>query len=504
MLKLTKKGDKYWLFEDSEIGLFSPSKFTINLLNNVITIVYENGLKSKTYNVIDCEIYDLGSLVPFTTSSGDDFMAKLEELNCPCFQKNENIYIGGSGTWSDLTDFNSLTDATTPLSGTEEIPIVQSGVTKKVAVSEIGGGATLKVIAQNLTDSVAVTGTTSNTTVETYTIPANTFIVGDTIILKSRVIKTGVNGVVSQRPNIAGIEMFAQSSPATNLYHQIERQLIVKSETITEEIVLTSNASTSNGSFLSNQRINIDWSLPQTLTLNISNSHISDSSIVSFWQLLRIRKTDSLSGGGGGVSNHSELVLDDGTNPHGTTKTDVGLGNVDNTSDLNKPISTATQTALNDRLQWLVKDTTPTTAVTGTTSRTQIGSSILIPDNTFSTEDVMILDGYAVEKTAGIGTCQIQIWHNTSDTLTGATAIAVFSMANANVSAKMVRTFEISEGLLKCRINGTTNAISDIGALSFTPLSISFDPTIDNYFFTTVNLGNASDSVTRTQLLISK
>lgn len=34
-------------------------------------------------------------------------------------------------------------------------------------------------------------------------------------------------------------------------------------------------------------------------------------------------------------------------NPHGVTKAQVGLGNVDNTSDLNKPISTATQTALN-------------------------------------------------------------------------------------------------------------------------------------------------------------
>lgn len=38
-----------------------------------------------------------------------------------------------------------------------------------------------------------------------------------------------------------------------------------------------------------------------------------------------------------------------GTNPHGTTKADVGLGNVDNTSDLNKPISTAVQTALNGK-----------------------------------------------------------------------------------------------------------------------------------------------------------
>ena len=34
-------------------------------------------------------------------------------------------------------------------------------------------------------------------------------------------------------------------------------------------------------------------------------------------------------------------------NPHSVTKTQVGLGNVDNTSDANKPVSTAMQTALN-------------------------------------------------------------------------------------------------------------------------------------------------------------
>jgi hypothetical protein len=35
-----------------------------------------------------------------------------------------------------------------------------------------------------------------------------------------------------------------------------------------------------------------------------------------------------------------------GTNPHGTTKADVGLGNVDNTSDANKPVSTAQAAAI--------------------------------------------------------------------------------------------------------------------------------------------------------------
>lgn len=38
---------------------------------------------------------------------------------------------------------------------------------------------------------------------------------------------------------------------------------------------------------------------------------------------------------------------DSTTNPHNVTKTQVGLGNADNTSDANKPVSTAMQTALN-------------------------------------------------------------------------------------------------------------------------------------------------------------
>ena len=39
--------------------------------------------------------------------------------------------------------------------------------------------------------------------------------------------------------------------------------------------------------------------------------------------------------------------IEDLNNPHGVTKAQINLGNVDNTADLAKPISTATQTALN-------------------------------------------------------------------------------------------------------------------------------------------------------------
>lgn len=46
------------------------------------------------------------------------------------------------------------------------------------------------------------------------------------------------------------------------------------------------------------------------------------------------------------IGNH----LENFNNPHEVTKEQVGLGNVDNTSDADKPVSTAVQSALNNKL----------------------------------------------------------------------------------------------------------------------------------------------------------
>lgn len=52
-----------------------------------------------------------------------------------------------------------------------------------------------------------------------------------------------------------------------------------------------------------------------------------------------------------GTNTHPQIDahINNSANPHGVTATQVGLGNVDNTSDANKPISTATQTALDGK-----------------------------------------------------------------------------------------------------------------------------------------------------------
>lgn len=52
------------------------------------------------------------------------------------------------------------------------------------------------------------------------------------------------------------------------------------------------------------------------------------------------------------IDNLSTLTTHTGNkdNPHGVTKTHINLGNVDNTSDASKPISDATQTVLNGKV----------------------------------------------------------------------------------------------------------------------------------------------------------
>lgn len=77
----------------------------------------------------------------------------------------------------------------------------------------------------------------------------------------------------------------------------------------------------------------------------------------------------------GGAADWNTMANKPSTFPpsaHTHTKTEVGLGNVDNTSDLAKPISTATQTALNNKRDIVVL--APGAPVPG---GTRVGSVIL-------------------------------------------------------------------------------------------------------------------------------
>lgn len=76
-----------------------------------------------------------------------------------------------------------------------------------------------------------------------------------------------------------------------------------------------------------------------TITNDIYNHNVSNSAHQDIRNVLSQK------------ANQSDLTehIQDLSNPHEVTKTQVGLGNVDNTSDLDKPISSATQNALNQK-----------------------------------------------------------------------------------------------------------------------------------------------------------
>lgn len=147
----------------------------------------------------------------------------------------------------------------------------------------------------------------------------------------------------------------------------------------------------------------------------------------------------------GDATNAADLVAhtSNTSNPHATTKAQVGLGNADNTSDADKPISTATQTALNAK---------EPTITAGTTSQYYRG------DKTFQT-----LDKSAV----GLGNVD-----NTSDAnkpVSSAQATAIGAKQDTLVSGTNIKTINGNS------ILGSGNlAISAVVNQAFRTFSTSF------------------------------
>lgn len=102
------------------------------------------------------------------------------------------------------------------------------------------------------------------------------------------------------------------------------------------------------------------------------------------------------------LANH----VADQENPHAVTKAQVGLGNCDNTSDLDKPISTATQAALNTKQDNLVS---------GTNIKTVNGNSILGSGDI----DFKTLSGQELSGTGDISVKQITDINGVSQSIFG-------------------------------------------------------------------------------------
>lgn len=87
-------------------------------------------------------------------------------------------------------------------------------------------------------------------------------------------------------------------------------------------------------------------------TLTITSATISRAGLMSSsdkTKLDGLKNQAGITSDINAVQTNLETHINNKSNPHKVTKDQVGLGNVDNTSDANKPISNATQTALNGK-----------------------------------------------------------------------------------------------------------------------------------------------------------
>lgn len=102
------------------------------------------------------------------------------------------------------------------------------------------------------------------------------------------------------------------------------------------------------------------------------------------------------------------------SNPHSVTKAQVGLGNVDNTSDANKPISNATQTALNGKfsatdgnaLKQTIEDMPNLVVTEGSVSHKNNNISLSLRQQDLkdpvNTDSILLTFNPATDSTAGI------------------------------------------------------------------------------------------------------
>lgn len=114
------------------------------------------------------------------------------------------------------------------------------------------------------------------------------------------------------------------------------------------------------------------------------------------------------------VQTNLETHINNKSNPHKVNKVQVGLGNVDNTSDANKPISTATQNALNSKfnasdgnaLKQTIEDMPNLVVTEGRLSHKndKISLSLIQQDlkNQANTDSTLLTFNPATDSTAGI------------------------------------------------------------------------------------------------------
>lgn len=141
-----------------------------------------------------------------------------------------------------------------------------------------------------------------------------------------------------------------------------------------------------------------------------------------------------------------------------------------------------------------VKETTPSSIVTGTVSEVQL-LRLEIPPYSFASNDVLNIPSLIMSKVGTAASYTLRVKLSSSSTMpagTGTETIAFMSIGNTNIFTKLSRNFIINGGFLKGY--PTSNSATDT-TNSTSPLrEQAFDNTITNYLYVSINPASAADT----------
>ena len=153
--------------------------------------------------------------------------------------------------------------------------------------------------------------------------------------------------------------------------------------------------------------------------------------------------------------------------------------------------------ALKQDKLFIHKQSTPSSAVTGTLTETQI-YALTIPANSFATGDKLVIDNVIVSKTGTSGFAVVRIKLSTSASMPSGTTDRIAdpqTAANTNLYFGFSRAFNVNGGNIIGINNSQGNLLNDSASNTIIQTK-AFNPAVTNYLYFSVILGNIGDSVT--------